>query len=61
MRSVLRKDDTNYADKPTFIRRSAISLLFGGGLDGINLEPKAVYRGIKNYKIYGCGCKRQFR
>ncbi|MBB5619966.1 type IX secretion system PorP/SprF family membrane protein [Pedobacter cryoconitis] len=61
MRSVLRKDDTNYADKPTFYTAISYKLAFGSGLDGINLEPKAVYRGIKNYKnLWDAGVNANF-
>jgi len=61
MRSVFRNDDLNFADKPTFY--SAISYKFdlGTGINGISLEPKGVFRGIKNYKnLWDAGVNANF-
>ncbi|MCZ4244218.1 PorP/SprF family type IX secretion system membrane protein [Pedobacter punctiformis] len=49
MRSVFRKDDLNYADKPIFYSAISYKFALGNGMNGINLEPKGVFRGIKNY------------
>jgi len=50
MRSVFRKDDFNFVDKPTFYSAVGYKFAFGTGINGVGLEPKAVYRGIENYK-----------
>ncbi|RZK33200.1 MAG: type IX secretion system membrane protein PorP/SprF, partial [Pedobacter sp.] len=50
MRTVFRNDDLNYANKPTFYSAVGYKFNFGEGINGISLEPKGVFRGIKNYK-----------
>ncbi|WP_316831895.1 type IX secretion system membrane protein PorP/SprF [Pedobacter aquatilis] len=61
MRSVFRNDDLNFADKPTFYSAVGYKFNFGTGLNGISLEPKAVFRGIKNYKnLWDAGVNANF-
>lgn len=49
LRSVLRKDDQSYADKALFYSAVGYRFAMGSGIDAVSLEPKAVFRGIKNY------------
>lgn len=49
MRSVLRKDDLNYVDKPIFYSAISYKFVFGSDLNSISIEPKGIIRGIKNY------------
>ncbi|RNL56682.1 PorP/SprF family type IX secretion system membrane protein [Pedobacter jejuensis] len=61
MRSVFRNDDLNFADKPTFYSAVSYKINFGTGLNGISLEPKGVFRGIKNYKnLWDAGLNANF-
>ncbi|WP_293743100.1 type IX secretion system membrane protein PorP/SprF [uncultured Pedobacter sp.] len=61
MRSVFRKDDLNYADKPTFYSAVSYKFMLGSGINGISLEPKGVFRGIKNYKnLWDAGLNANF-
>ena len=61
MRSVFRKDDLNFANKPTFYSAASFKIIFGTGINGISLEPKAVFRGIKNYKnLWDAGVNANF-
>lgn len=61
MRSVLKKDDLNYADKPTFYSAVSYKLNFGTAANGISLEPKGVFRGVKNYKnLWDAGANAGF-
>ncbi|RQO70312.1 hypothetical protein DBR43_20030 [Pedobacter sp. KBW06] len=61
LRSAFKKEDLNYADKPTFY--SAISYKFnlGSDVDAVRLEPKGVFRGIKNYdNLWDAGLNASF-
>jgi len=61
LRSVLRKDDLSYADKPTFYSAISYKFALGSGLNGVNLEPKGVFRGIKNYNnLWDAGANVSF-
>ncbi|WP_412468214.1 type IX secretion system membrane protein PorP/SprF [Pedobacter sp. KLB.chiD] len=61
MRSVFRKDDLNYADKSTFYSAIGYKFMLGSGINGISLEPKGVFRGIKNYKnLWDAGLNANF-
>ncbi|WP_316804387.1 type IX secretion system membrane protein PorP/SprF [Pedobacter nototheniae] len=61
MRSVFRKDDLNYADKPVFYSAVSYKFNFGNGINGISLEPKGVFRGIKNYdNLWDAGVNATF-
>lgn len=61
MRSVFRSDDLNFADKPTFYSAVGYKFNFGAGINGISLEPKGVFRGIKNYKnLWDAGVNANF-
>jgi len=61
MRSVFRKDDLNYANKPTFYSAIGYKFSLGEGMNGISLEPKGVFRGIKNYKnLWDAGVNANF-
>jgi len=61
MRSVFRNDDLNYADKPTFYSAVGYKLSFGEGINAISLEPKGIFRGIKNYKnLWDAGINANF-
>ncbi|WP_316800827.1 type IX secretion system membrane protein PorP/SprF [Pedobacter frigidisoli] len=61
MRSVFRNDDLNIADKPTFYSAVGYKFGLGTGINGISLEPKAVFRGIKNYKnLWDAGLNANF-
>ncbi|MCZ4223303.1 PorP/SprF family type IX secretion system membrane protein [Pedobacter rhodius] len=61
MRSVFRSDDLNFADKPTFYSAIGYKFNLGSGLSGISLEPKGVFRGIKNYKnLWDAGVNANF-
>lgn len=61
MRSVFRKDDLNYANKPTFYSAIGYKFSLGEGMNGISLEPKGVFRGIKNYKnLWDTGVNANF-
>ena len=61
MRSVFRKDDLNFADKPTFYAAISYKLALGAGLNGISVEPKGVFRGINNYKnLWDAGLNANF-
>ena len=61
MRSVFRNDDLNYADKPTFYSAVSYKFALGKGLNGISIEPKGVFRGIKNYKnLWDAGLNANF-
>jgi len=61
MRSVFRNDDLNFADKPTFYSAVGYKFTLGDGLNGISLEPKGVFRGIKNYKnLWDAGINANF-
>ncbi len=50
MRALFRKDDLNFADKPTFYSAVSYKFNLSSDMDAISLEPKAVFRGIKNYQ-----------
>ncbi|MCX2474885.1 PorP/SprF family type IX secretion system membrane protein [Pedobacter sp. MC2016-05] len=61
IRSVFRKDDLNYANKPTFYSAIGYKFSLGEGMNGISLEPKGVFRGIKNYKnLWDAGVNANF-
>ncbi|WP_131536968.1 PorP/SprF family type IX secretion system membrane protein [Pedobacter nototheniae] len=61
MRSVFRKDDLNYADKPVFYSAVSYKFNFGTGLNGVSLEPKGIFRGIKNYdNLWDAGVNATF-
>lgn len=61
MRSVFRKDDLNFADKPTFYSAVSYKFMLGSGINGISLEPKGVFRGIKNYEnLWDAGLNANF-
>lgn len=61
MRSVFRNDDLSYANKPTFYSAVGYKFNFGEGINGISLEPKGVFRGIKNYKnLWDAGINANF-
>lgn len=61
MRSVFRKDDLNYSDKPTFYSAVSYKFALGTGINGISLEPKGVFRGINNYKnLWDAGLNANF-
>lgn len=61
LRSVLRKDDLSYADKPTFYSAISYKFALGSGLNSVNLEPKGVFRGIKNYNnLWDAGANVSF-
>lgn len=61
MRTVFRNDDLNYANKPTFYSAVGYKFNFGEGINGISLEPKGVFRGIKNYKnLWDAGVNANF-
>ncbi|SDD07434.1 PorP/SprF family type IX secretion system membrane protein [Pedobacter soli] len=50
MRALFRKDDLNFADKPTFYSAVSYKFNLSSDINAISLEPKAVFRGIKNYQ-----------
>lgn len=61
MRSVFRNDDLSYVNKPTFYSAVGYKFNFGEGINGISLEPKGVFRGIKNYKnLWDAGVNANF-
>jgi len=61
MRSVFRKDDLNYANKPTFYSAVGYKFMLGSGINGISLEPKGVFKGIKNYEnLWDAGLNANF-
>lgn len=61
MRSVFRNDDLNFADKPTFYSAVSYKFNLGSGMDAISLEPKGVFRGIKNYQnLWDAGLNANF-
>ena len=61
MRSVFRNDDLSYVNKPTFYSAVGYKFNFGEGINGISLEPKGVFRGIKNYKnLWDAGINANF-
>ncbi|WP_231424065.1 MULTISPECIES: PorP/SprF family type IX secretion system membrane protein [Pedobacter] len=61
MRSVFRNDDLNYANKPTFYSALGYKFNLGEGINGVSLEPKGVFRGIKNYKnLWDAGVNANF-
>ncbi|RZK84427.1 MAG: type IX secretion system membrane protein PorP/SprF, partial [Pedobacter sp.] len=61
MRSVFRKDDLNYVNKPTFYSAIGYKFSLGEGMNSISLEPKGVFRGIKNYKnLWDAGVNANF-
>lgn len=61
MRSVFRKDDLNFADKPIFYSAVSYKFMLGSGINGISLEPKGVFRGIKNYEnLWDAGLNANF-
>lgn len=61
MRSVFRNDDLNFANKPTFYSALSYKFNFGSGLNAIMLEPKGVFRGIKNYdNLWDAGVNANF-
>ncbi|SFA57787.1 type IX secretion system membrane protein, PorP/SprF family [Pedobacter suwonensis] len=61
MRSVFRKDDLNFADKPTFYSAVSYKFMLASGMNGISLEPKGVFRGIKNYEnLWDAGLNANF-
>jgi len=61
MRSVFRNDDLSFADKPTFYSAISYKFALGTGLNGITLEPKGVFRGIKNYdNLWDAGINANF-
>lgn len=61
MRSAFRNDDLNYANKPTFYSAIGYKFNFGSGINAISLEPKGIFRGIKNYKnLWDAGVNANF-
>jgi len=62
MRAVFRNDDLNYADKPTFYSALSYKFALGGtGINSVGIEPKGVFRGIKNYKnLWDAGVNANF-
>ena len=61
MRSVFRNDDLNFANKPTFYSAVSYKFNFGSGINAVSLEPKGVFRGIKNYdNLWDAGVNANF-
>jgi type IX secretion system PorP/SprF family membrane protein len=62
MRSVFRNDDQNFVDKPTFYSSISYKLSLGGaGVNGVSIEPKGVFRGIKHYdNLWDAGLNANF-
>jgi type IX secretion system PorP/SprF family membrane protein len=61
MRSVFRNDDQNFADKPTFYSAVGYKFNISSGINAVSLEPKAVFRGIKNYdNLWDAGLNANF-
>ena len=61
MRSVFTNDNLNLADRPTFYSAISYKFAMGSGINGISLEPKGVFRGIKNYKnLWDAGLNANF-
>ncbi len=61
MRSVFRKDDLNFANKPVFYSAVSYKIPVESGENGISIEPKGVFRGIKNYdNLWDAGVNANF-
>ncbi len=61
LRSVFRNDNLNFANSPTFYSAISYKIILGTGINGINVEPKGVFRGIKNYKnLWDAGVNASF-
>jgi type IX secretion system PorP/SprF family membrane protein len=61
MRTVFRKDDLNFVDKPVFYSAIGYKFEIESGANGISLEPKGVFRGVKNYdNLWDAGLKATF-
>ncbi len=49
LNALLKRSDIKLADVPTFYAAASYSLVLMNELDGIVLEPKMAYRGVKGY------------
>lgn len=49
LNSLLKRSEIKLADVPTFYAAASYSLVLMGELDGIVLEPKLAYRGVKGF------------
>lgn len=61
MRAIFRNEDKNLSDRPTFYSAIGYKFNFGTDINGFSIEPKGVFRGIKNYKnLWDAGLNANF-
>ncbi len=61
LRSVFRKDDLNFVDKPTFYAAVSYRFLLGSDMNSVTLVPKGVVRGIKGFdSLWDAGLNATF-
>lgn len=58
LKSVLKKDDIKLADVATFYTAASYQINFSDGAEGVDLEPKVAYRGVKGFdNIFDAGAQ----
>ncbi|MNK07498.1 hypothetical protein D3C87_254130 [compost metagenome] len=58
LKSVFKKDDNNVADVATFYSAASYQINLSEGAEGVDLEPKVAYRGVKGFdNIFDAGAQ----
>lgn len=49
LKTILKKDDIRVADVPTFFAAASYRILLSEGSEGMDIEPKVAYRGVRGF------------